>query len=191
MQNIFPCTVMLLATGICAYLPVRAILNRCLSVREDVLFILFWYQSWIYLHLVPTINGLFPESTFAKPVRYLQLRVIQFTPEDIAWYAVFEVMILLLFYCPLLYFYGHFRKKKPGAALWPTASQSASPPGPRWDWRSSFRFSAPCSTKERCEPAFCLPTPTISMYWPAFPNTTAGCGACTSSPVRFSLRLSS
>lgn len=111
MENIFPRTVMVIATGLCAYLPVREMLNRRLRLRKDVLLILFWYQSWVYLHVIPTINGLFPESTFAVPASYS--RVIQFTPSDVAWYAVFQVMIFFLFYLPLMYLYERFRGKAP------------------------------------------------------------------------------
>lgn len=111
MENAFPCFVMLVATGICAYLPAANVLNRRLSLRGDVLLLLFWYQSWIYLHVVPTINGLFPNSSFAYPPGFEDMRVIQFTSANLGWYAVFQVMVLVLFYIPLMCAYRHFKRK--------------------------------------------------------------------------------
>ena len=111
MENALPCVIMLIATATCAYLPVRAVLDRRLSLKDDILLLFFWYQSWIYLHVVPTVNGLFPESDFAFPVSCRDYRVIQFTPDEIAWYAAFQVMILLLFYLPLMGFYGWCKRR--------------------------------------------------------------------------------
>jgi hypothetical protein len=110
MHDPLPCAVMIAATGICAYLPMAAILSGSLRLKEDILLVLFWYQSWIYLHLVPTINALFPTSSFARPARIGDMRAIQFTADDCEWYAILQTLVLLLFYVVLLYAYCRFRR---------------------------------------------------------------------------------
>ena len=111
MENMFFRLVMLVATGITAYLPMANIFNRRLSLKRDILMILFWYQSWIYLHVVPTINGLFPNSSFAYPPGFEDVRVIQFTSANLGLYAAFQAMILVLFYIPFICTYLHCRRK--------------------------------------------------------------------------------
>jgi hypothetical protein len=105
-ERLLPILVMLAASTISALIPLYALRRRRLNFQRDIAFIFFWFQSWIYLHLVPSLNCMFPASAFAFPSHLADFRVIQFTAEQVDLYALFQVLFVLLFYIPMGYVYG-------------------------------------------------------------------------------------
>lgn len=115
-ERLLPLLVMIAATLISAGLIRYALYRRWVVLREDIIFIAFWFQTWVYLHAIPTLNVMFPESAFAFPA-FQSWRVIRFTSETVQLYAVFQVLGLILFYVPLLYVYLRCRARwQPAAA---------------------------------------------------------------------------
>lgn len=104
-ERLLPILVMLTASMISAIIPLYALRRRRLNFKRDSIFIFFWFQTWIYLHLIPTLNVMFPESTFAFPPQFEEIRAIRFTAENVDLYAILAVLVLILFYFPLRYVY--------------------------------------------------------------------------------------
>lgn len=102
---------MLVAVAVVAGLPLWAAFTRVLSFKRDILFVLFWGQSWVYLHLIPTLNALFPDSDFAFPPHQAHLRVIQFTGDQLAMYAVLQWLVVLCFFLPMMILYVYLIRK--------------------------------------------------------------------------------
>jgi hypothetical protein len=106
-ERLLPILIMLIASMISAIIPLYALRRHRLNFQRDIFFIFFWFQSWIYLHLVPTLNVMFPESAFAVPPRSADLRMIHFTNEEVILYAFFQLLLLVLFYLPMIFIYMH------------------------------------------------------------------------------------
>lgn len=104
-DRLLPILVMLLASVISAAIPLYALGRRQLNFQRDIIFIFFWYQTWIYLHLVPTLNVIFPESAFAFPLLSEEARAVRFSEQVCAWYAFFQIMCVMLFYIPMIWVY--------------------------------------------------------------------------------------
>lgn len=112
-ERLLPLLVMLFAGMISATMPLYALGRRRLDFQRDIIFVFFWFQTWIYLHLVPTLNVMFPESAFAFPLLSEGLRAVRFTEPVCAWYAFFQVMCVALFYLPMLGVYLAWMRPRP------------------------------------------------------------------------------
>ena len=104
-ERLFPVALMMIVTGLVLVIPLILLSNKKLKIREDILFIVFWFQSWIYLCIIPLLNCMFPNSAFAFPSHLVDTRAIRFTIEEVDLYAFFQLLILIFFYFPMLFFY--------------------------------------------------------------------------------------
>jgi len=104
-ERLLPLFIMLIASMISAVIPIYALRRRRLNFQQDIIFISFWFQTWIYLHLVPTLNVMFPESAFAFPLLSEGLRAVRFTEHVCSWYAFFQIVCIALFYIPMMWVY--------------------------------------------------------------------------------------
>jgi hypothetical protein len=104
-ERLLPIVIMLIAGLVSAFIPLYALGRRRLDLQRDIIFIFFWFQSWIYLHLVPTLNVMFPESAFAFPAGYEDIRAVRFSEQVCWWYAFFQAACLALFYAPMILVY--------------------------------------------------------------------------------------
>lgn len=107
-ERLLPILVMLFASMISAIIPLYALRRRRLNFQRDIAFIFFWFQSWVYLHLVPTLNCMFPTGAFAFPPHLADFRIVQFTAEQVDLYALFQVVFVLLFYIPMAHAYCRY-----------------------------------------------------------------------------------
>ena len=115
-ERLGPIILMIIIGIIVAAIPLWAIRKKLLSKQKDLIFISFWYQTWILINLIPTINCIFPESNFAFPPHQAAGRIIQFSNDQVVMYAELQLLILLLFHFPLFYFYkrcSHVSGKPP------------------------------------------------------------------------------
>lgn len=111
-ERLLPILIMLIASMISAIIPLYALRQRRLNFQQDIIFIFFWFQTWIYLHLVPTLNVMFPESAFAFPLISGDRRAVSFTERTCLWYAFFQIMCAALFYVPMLWSYLLWHAKR-------------------------------------------------------------------------------
>lgn len=111
-ERLLPILVMLFASMISAIIPLYALGRRRLNLQRDIIFILFWFQSWVYLHLIPTLNCMFPTGEFAFPPHLAGFRLVQFTTEQVDLYAALQAAFVLLFYFPMAYAYCRYISKE-------------------------------------------------------------------------------
>jgi len=111
-ERLLPILVMLIASMISAIIPLYALGRRRLNFQRDIIFLFFWFQTWIYLHLVPTLNVMFPESAFAFPLLSKNLRAVRFTEQVCSWYAFFQIVCVVLFYIPMMWVYLSWIRSK-------------------------------------------------------------------------------
>ena len=101
-ERLLPILIMLFASMISAIIPLYALHRRRLNFKRDIIFIFFWFQTWIYLHLVPLLNVMFAESEFAFPAQSQGLRAVSFTGQTCLWYGFFQILCVILFYVPMV-----------------------------------------------------------------------------------------
>lgn len=76
-----------------------------LNLRRDILLILFCLQYWIYIHAIPTLNSLLPNSEFAFPSQLAYVRLIRFTIDSLYLYAIIQSLCFIFFFLPLIFLY--------------------------------------------------------------------------------------
>jgi hypothetical protein len=85
--------------------PIFTLIKSKIALRKNIIFIIFWYQAWGYLCLIPTINCLLPGSKFAFPEYLAKVRMIQFTNDQVFLYAMLQLLIMILFFFPMSIIY--------------------------------------------------------------------------------------
>nr|UXE44907.1 hypothetical protein Hi04_10k_c3883_00016 [uncultured bacterium] len=98
-----PLLVMVFATAASTTLMLWAVTKKHISIIRDGIFVLFWLQALIYMHVVPTINAMFPDSEFAFP--HGIYRAIRYTDEQLSLYGWMELAAFALFFVPLIVVY--------------------------------------------------------------------------------------